>query len=95
MILLLLLLAGYIYPLYRCIKFDRAYYGPNGVGSDEKPTLREFIIAFIPIFNIIYVCIMYIENESPWKSSYHRELERIKKEKPLHPILKLYFKKDK
>jgi len=95
MILLLLLLIGYIYPLYRCIKFDRAYYGPNGAGSDEKPTLRELIIAFIPIFNIIYVYIMYIDYESPWKPSYHRELERIKKEKPLHPILKLYFKKDK
>jgi hypothetical protein len=95
MILLLLLLIGYIYPLYRCIKFDRAYYGPNGVGSDEKPTLGEFITAFIPILNILYIIGMYMNYESPWKPSYHRELERIKKEKPLHPLLKLYFKKDK
>ena len=95
MILLLLLLIGYIYPLYRCIKFDRAYYSPNGAGCVEKPTLGEFIIAFIPILNILYVCYMYLEHESPWKASYHRELERIKKEKPLHPLLKLYFKKDK
>ena len=95
MILLLLFLIGYVYPLYRCIKFDRAYYSPNGEGSGEKPTFSEFIVAFMPIINVGYIIVMYIEHESPWKASYHRELERIKKEKPLHPLLKLYFKKDK
>lgn len=95
MILLLVFLIGYVYPLYRCIKFDRAYYSPNGKGCYDKPTFLEFIVAFIPIINVGYNIVMYIEHESPWKASYHQELERIKKEKPLHPLLKLYFKKDK
>lgn len=93
MIQLILIFILYIYPTYRCIKFDRAYYSLNGKGHKEKPTIKELIVAFIPIINITYIVFLYGEYDYPYTDTYKRELDRLEKEKPLHPILKKYFNK--
>jgi hypothetical protein len=93
MTIYIIIFITYIYPLYRCIKFDRAFYGIHGKGHafKETPTFKELIAAFIPLVNIFYISAMYINHDYPYIPEYQRKLDKLKKEKPLHPILKFYF----